>query len=72
MTISDELRNTIIYYWDLVRELVRRDLKVQYEGTLLGFAWTLIMPILNLGIFYFLFKIILDIQVRRFTSFAFV
>jgi lipopolysaccharide transport system permease protein len=30
------------------------------------------MPFLNLGIFYFLFKIILDIQIRRFTSFAFV
>jgi len=70
--LSHEIRNSITYYWDLIRELVRRDLKVQYEGTLLGFAWTLIMPFLNLGIFYFLFKIILDIQIRRFTSFAFV
>jgi lipopolysaccharide transport system permease protein len=30
------------------------------------------MPFLHLGIFYFLFKIILDIQIRRFTTFAFV
>ena len=62
----------ILYYWDLLYELVRRDLKVKYEETVLGFAWTLIMPFLQLGIFYFLFKIILNVESRRFTSFAFI
>jgi lipopolysaccharide transport system permease protein len=68
----DKLRRPIIYYWDLLYELVRRDLKVQYEGTFLGFAWTLLIPILHLGIFYFLFKVILEVKNPRFTSFAFI
>lgn len=63
---------TIVYYRDLLFELVRRDLKVQYEGTLLGFAWTLLIPFLQLGIFYFLFKVIFNIQMARFTSYAFI
>lgn len=70
--LSDKFRRSIIYYWDLLYELVRRDLKVQYAGTLLGFAWTLIMPFLHLGIFYFLFKVILEVGTPRFTSFAFI
>ena len=60
------------YYWDLLHVLVRRDLKVQYEGTLLGFGWTLLMPFLHLGIFYFLFKVILNSGTPRFTSYAFI
>jgi len=71
-TVRDKFQRSTIYYWDLLYELVRRDLKVQYEGTLLGFAWTLIMPFLHLGIFYFLFKIILNIESPRFTSYAFI
>lgn len=63
---------TVAYQWDLFYELVRRDLKVQYEGTLLGFVWTLINPFLQLGTFYFLFKVILGVQTSRFTSFAFI
>ena len=70
--VSHNFRNSLTYYWDLLFVLVRRDLKVHYEGTLLGFAWTLIMPFLQLGIFYFLFKVILDVKMTRFTSFAFV
>ncbi|WP_155320954.1 ABC transporter permease [Desulfosarcina ovata] len=64
--------NSLIYKWDLLRELVRRDLKIQYEGTILGFAWTLLMPFLHLGIFYLLFKIILQVKVQRFTTYAFI
>jgi lipopolysaccharide transport system permease protein len=70
--VTDQVRLQITYYFDLLYEMVRRDLKVQYEGTLLGFAWTLLMPFLQLGIFYFLFKVILGVTSTRFTSFAFI
>ncbi len=69
---SNKFQRPAVYYWDLLYQLVKRDLKVQYEGTLLGFAWTLIMPFLQLGIFYFLFRVILGIEQPRFTSFAFI
>lgn len=65
-------RISIIHLKDLLYELIRREIKVQYEGTLLGFVWSLIIPFLHLGIFYFLFKVILQINTPRFTTFAFV
>jgi lipopolysaccharide transport system permease protein len=57
---------------DVLRELIRRDLKIQYEGTLLGYTWTMLIPVLHLAIFTFLFKVILAIDIPNFTVFAFI
>ena len=64
-------RKKFIYYWDLLVHLTIRDLKVQYEGSTLGFAWSLANPLLLLCVFYFLFQMVLSVDVRRFTSFTF-
>jgi lipopolysaccharide transport system permease protein len=58
--------------YDLLLELIRRDLKRQYVGTILGYAWTLLVPFMQLGIFYFIFKVILEVNIPRFTTFTFV
>ncbi|MBA2411101.1 MAG: ABC transporter permease [Gammaproteobacteria bacterium] len=60
------------YLWDLLRTLVIRDMKVKYEGTLLGFAWTLINPLLFVGVFYFVFQVVLSLDIRRYSSFALI
>lgn len=61
---------SLIYAKDLLRELVARDLKIRYEGTFLGFAWTLARPLLTLGVLFFVFQVVLMVDVPRFTSFA--
>jgi lipopolysaccharide transport system permease protein len=60
-----------IYYRDLIRELVLRDIKVRYKRSALGFAWTLANPLLYLVVFYFVFKLALEINIPRFGVFAF-
>jgi lipopolysaccharide transport system permease protein len=60
------------YTWDLLRTLVVRDMKVKYEGTFLGFAWTLINPLLYVGVFYFVFQVVLSLNIRRYSSFALI
>jgi len=42
-------------YWEVLRNLVSRDLKVKYQSSVLGFAWSLLNPALMLGIWYFVF-----------------
>ena len=32
--------------WELLTQLVRKDLKVKYQGSVLGFAWSLANPLL--------------------------
>lgn len=63
----------VIYYRDLVRELVVRDFKVRYKRSILGVAWSLVNPLLLLLVFYFLFQMVLavDIPRGRYSSFAF-
>lgn len=68
----DNYRKVFCYHWDLLYVLVRRDLKSRYAGTILGFAWTLIMPCMQLGIFYFIFKVVLEVEMRRFSTFVFI
>lgn len=39
--------------------LVRRDLKVKYEQSILGYAWSLLEPLMYTGIYWFVFSQIL-------------
>jgi lipopolysaccharide transport system permease protein len=48
--------------------LIFRNLKATYQNTWLGYAWTLVTPILYVGILVFLFEQVLEIRMRRFSS----
>ena len=45
-------------YGDLLRNLVVRDLKVRYRGSVLGFAWSLLNPLLMMGVFTIVFQVL--------------
>lgn len=61
----------VIYLRDLARELVIRDIKVRYKHSILGFAWSLVNPLLHLLVFYFVFGIIMEIGIPRYSSYVF-
>ncbi|MBA2280308.1 MAG: ABC transporter permease [Acidimicrobiia bacterium] len=50
-------------YRELLRNLVRRELKVRYKGSILGFVWTLLNPLMYLVVFSVVFSEILRVQV---------
>lgn len=56
-------------YRELLRNLVRKDLKVRYQGSALGFAWSLITPFAMIIIFSVAFTFILRIHLENFTLF---
>jgi ABC-type polysaccharide/polyol phosphate export permease len=43
-------------YWDLLRVLVRRNLKVRYRGSLLGAYWSLLNPMIMTGLYTAIFS----------------
>jgi ABC-2 type transport system permease protein len=52
--------------WELLRNLIRKDLKVKYKGSTLGFAWSLANPLLLLVVYTFVFQVVLKSNVPRF------
>lgn len=46
-------------YREVLFNLVRRNLKVRYKNSLLGFFWSLLNPLFQIGVWYFVFKIIM-------------
>src|SRR5690348_14877624 len=55
------LRNlaTLLRYRGLISSLVARDLKARYRGSVLGFFWSFINPLLLLSIYTFVFAYIM-------------
>lgn len=44
----------------LLSELVRTDFKLRYQGSVLGYAWSLLRPLFLFGILYIIFAVVLD------------
>jgi ABC-type polysaccharide/polyol phosphate export permease len=55
-----ELLRTINGNRRLLKELVLRDLKARYVGSSMGFFWSVVYPILNLIVYTFVFRVILN------------
>jgi len=56
------------YRW-LLFELVNRDVRLRYRGSVLGFAWTLLNPVLFMAIYTLVFSVILKSGVRAYPLF---
>jgi ABC-2 type transport system permease protein len=52
--------------WELLANLIRKDLKVKYKNSALGFMWSLANPLLYLVVFYVVFSKILGNGVPNF------
>lgn len=53
----------------LVFNMVGRNLKIKYRRSFFGFFWTLLNPMAMAIVFYFVFKIILKVQVPHYLAF---
>ncbi len=51
----------LLSYRDMVRELALTDLKLKYQGSLLGYAWTLLRPLLLFAILYVVFTRVISV-----------
>jgi homopolymeric O-antigen transport system permease protein len=60
----------LIRYRGLIQSLVARELKARYRGSVLGFFWSFINPLLLLSIYTFVFTVILPNQNKDAQPFA--
>jgi ABC-type polysaccharide/polyol phosphate export permease len=59
----------IYRFKNLIYNLVARDLKVKYKGSILGFFWSLLNPLIMLIVYTIAFQYIIKIRVENFPLF---
>ena len=62
----------IYKYREMIYSMVRKDLRGRYKGSVLGFLWTFINPLLQLLVYNMVFSIILRNDIEKFYLFLFV
>lgn len=64
--ISINVNRDIVWYRDLLRVLVQKELTVRYKRSLLGFFWSVLNPLANAMVFYVVFKLFMRMNVPHF------
>lgn len=59
-------------YREMMYNLVRKDLRTRYKGSVLGFLWTFINPLLQLIVYSIVFSNIMRVNVEKFYIYLFV
>jgi len=65
MTINGKLE----YYKDLLIELTKKEIKIRYKNSYLGYLWSIANPLFLALIYFFVFKIVTKIQMQNYTLF---
>lgn len=68
MKLAKELWN----YREMIISLVKRDLKSRYKGSVLGFLWMFLNPLLQLCVYTVVFSVIMRSGIEKFYLFLFV
>lgn len=64
-------RRDFQYFYDLLYQLVSRELKLRYKRSVLGIVWTLLNPLMQLLVFAFVFRSVLQVNIAYYTSSVF-
>ena len=61
----------LTYLRDLLRELLVREIKLRYERSFLGVAWSILNPLAQILIFTFLFRFVFRLDIPNYPVFVF-
>lgn len=62
----------VFSYREMINAFIRRDLRGRYKGSVLGFLWTFINPLLQLCVYSLVFSLILKVDKPKYYLFLFV
>ena len=61
------LSRSLIYYRDLILVLLSKEFKVRYKSTFMGYAWSVLHPLVLALIFSVFFRVTMRLQVKDYT-----
>ncbi|HAU32591.1 MAG: ABC-2 type transporter [Desulfotomaculum sp. 46_296] len=62
----------IYEYREMLKNLVAKELRTRYKGSVLGFLWTFFNPLFLLIIYSTVFSFVMRVQIENYTMFLFV
>lgn len=68
MSLFKELYN----YREMIYMLVRREIRGRYKGSVLGFLWTFINPLLQFAVYAIVFSILMPSNIDKFYAYLFI
>lgn len=66
------LLKNLYSYRQMIFSLVHRELRGRYKGSVLGFLWTFLNPLLQMFVYTFVFSIIMRSNIEKYYLFLFV
>jgi lipopolysaccharide transport system permease protein len=63
------MKYSIGYLYDLITVITEKELKVRYKSSFLGYLWSIANPLLFAMIYYFIFKLVMRVQIPNYTVF---
>ncbi len=67
-----EIIRELYQYREMISNLVKKDLRGRYKGSVFGFLWTFINPLLQLCVYTMVFSVILRAGIDKYYLFLFV
>ena len=67
-----EIIRELYQYREMIANLVKKDLRGRYKGSVFGFLWTFINPLLQLCVYTMVFSVILRAGIDKYYLFLFV
>lgn len=64
--------NRFLHSLDVLRVLVEKEMKAKYKVASLGYIWSLAQPLASVMIFYFVFKIVVHINIENYPLFLII
>lgn len=67
--INRFMSRTLRYYIDLIVILTKKEIKIRYRNSILGYLWSIAHPLAFAIVFYIAFKVVMKIDVENYTVF---
>lgn len=68
-TMVDELKE-LYKYRQLLISMVRRELRIRYKNSILGFLWSFINPLVTVLVMTFVFKVIYGVKIPNYSAYV--
>ncbi|HEV8674908.1 MAG TPA: ABC transporter permease [Methylomirabilota bacterium] len=62
----------LVRYRSFIKNLVLKDLKLKYRGSVLGFVWSLLYPVMMITVYTFAFRYVLRVEIEHYPYFLLI